>query len=56
LWFGLKVPANPLIDYCLSSVVTLTRGIVMSFFDTHEAHAVMLAYPVRVKVHPAASF
>jgi hypothetical protein len=32
------------IDYCLSSLTQLTRGIWMSFFDTEEAHAVMLAY------------
>ena len=32
------------IDYCFSSVTTLSRGIWMSFFDTEEAHAVMLAY------------
>jgi hypothetical protein len=32
------------IDYCLSSIGTLIQGIWMSFFDTEEAHAVMLAY------------
>ena len=32
------------IDYCFSSETALTRGIWMSFFDTEEAHAVMLAY------------
>jgi hypothetical protein len=31
-------------DYCFSSVTTLSQGIWMSFFDTEEAHAVMLAY------------
>jgi hypothetical protein len=31
-------------DYCLESENTLTRGIWMSFFDTEEAQAVMLAY------------
>jgi hypothetical protein len=36
--------ANLAIDYCLSSVTTLSRGIWISFFDTEEAHAVMLAY------------
>jgi hypothetical protein len=35
---------NSFIDYCLSSVTQLTRGIWMSFFYTEEAHAVMLAY------------
>jgi hypothetical protein len=34
------------IDYCFSSETALTRGIWMSFFDTEEAHAVMLAYAV----------
>jgi hypothetical protein len=33
-----------LIDYCLNSVTTLTQGIWISFLDTEEAHAVMLAY------------
>jgi hypothetical protein len=32
------------IDYCFSSETALTRGIWMPFFDTEEAHAVMLAY------------
>jgi hypothetical protein len=32
-------------DYCLSSIIQLTRGILISFFDTEEVHAVMLAYP-----------
>ena len=32
------------IDYCLSSIGSLIQGIWMSFFDTEEAHAVMLAY------------
>jgi hypothetical protein len=32
------------IDYCFSSVTRLFRGIWISFFDTEEAHAVMLAY------------
>ena len=32
------------IDYCFSSVTTLSRGIWMSFFDTEEAHAGMLAH------------
>ena len=32
------------VDYCFSSVTTLSRGIWISFFDTEEAHAVMLAY------------
>ena len=31
-------------DYCFSSVTILSLGIWMSFFDTEEAHAVMLAY------------
>jgi hypothetical protein len=31
-------------DYYHRCVTTLTRGIWMSFFDTEEAHAVMLAY------------
>ena len=31
-------------DYSISSVIRLSRGIWMSFFDTEEAHAVMLAY------------
>jgi hypothetical protein len=31
-------------DYCLNSRATLTQGIWMSFFDTEEAHAGMLAY------------
>ena len=33
-----------LLDYCFSSETTLVPGIWMSFFDTEEAHAVMLAY------------
>jgi hypothetical protein len=32
------------IDYCFYSKTTLPQGIWMSFFDTEEAHAVMLAY------------
>jgi hypothetical protein len=32
------------IDYYFSSVTILLPGIWMSFFDTEEAHAVMLAY------------
>jgi hypothetical protein len=35
---------NVKIDYCFSSVTRLFRGIWISFFDTEEAHAVMLAY------------
>jgi hypothetical protein len=31
-------------DYRLNSVTTLCRSIWMSFFDTEELHAVMLAY------------
>ena len=31
-------------DYCLISITRLCRGIWISFFDTEEAHAVMLAY------------
>jgi hypothetical protein len=33
---------NIFFDYCFSSVTALSRGIWMSFFDTEEAHAVML--------------
>jgi hypothetical protein len=33
-----------LFDYSFSPETTLARGIRMSFFDTEEAHAVMLAY------------
>ena len=29
-------------DYCFNSETTLSRGIWMSFFDTEEAHTVML--------------
>ena len=31
-------------DYYFSAATTLLQGIWMSFFDTEEAHAVMLAY------------
>ena len=31
------------INYCVIAITTLSRGIGMSFFDTEEAHAVMLA-------------
>ena len=31
-------------DYCLSSVTTLARGMLMSFFDTEEAHAGILVH------------
>lgn len=33
-----------LYDYCFNSETTLSEGIWMSFCDTEEAHAVMLAY------------
>ena len=32
-------------DYCFSSVTTAVQGVWMSFLDTEEAHAVMLAHP-----------
>ena len=35
---------NKVTDYCFSPFTTLIQGIWMSFFDTEEAHAVMLAY------------
>jgi hypothetical protein len=35
---------NTGIDYCFRFITGLSRGIWMSFFDTEEAHAVMLAY------------
>jgi hypothetical protein len=38
------IKRKEIIDYCLSSLTQLTRGIWMSFFDTEAAHAVMLAY------------
>jgi hypothetical protein len=31
-------------DYCLDSETLLSRGIWISFFDTEEAHAGMLAH------------
>jgi hypothetical protein len=34
-------------NYCFSSVTTAVQGIWMSFFDTEEAHAVMLAYAAK---------
>jgi hypothetical protein len=34
---------NPIIDHCLCTVTALCKRIGMSFFDTEEAHAVMLA-------------
>ena len=36
--------ANKSIDYYFSSEITMVSGIWMSFFDTEEAHVVMLAY------------
>jgi hypothetical protein len=45
-----------LFDYCFSSVTMLCRGIWISFFDTEEAHAVMLAYAAdRGPVDPRSS-
>ena len=35
----------PYFDYCLNSEMTMVLGMWVSFFDTEEAHAVMLAYP-----------
>jgi hypothetical protein len=33
---------NEVSDYCHNSEIALFRGIWMSFFDTEEAHAVLL--------------
>jgi len=51
----------PFIDYCFNPETTLFTGIWMSFFDTEEAHAVMLAYAAdeggraALKVNPTSS-
>jgi hypothetical protein len=43
-WFSrVKFPLLE-IDYCPNPPTTPTLGIWISFFDTEEAHAVMLAY------------
>jgi hypothetical protein len=41
---GIVARIKKMFKYYGASVTRLVRGIWMSFFDTEEAHAVMLAY------------